>query len=388
MLTFIVRRCAHMAVLFVVFLSLLFVLLNAQPGSITDQYLADPSIPPEARQVLAERLGLDRPLFEQYAAYMRNFFTGNLGVSFSEYPRPVIDILAERLPRTVFLFLAATLLAYVVGFRAGTLLVWRRGTVTEHTVNVAGTVLTTIFAPWFYLLMIYVFSFLLGWFPAGKFIDNALWFDVPYSVNDVFLRVLLTTGVAGVALAAVLLAARKVGQPRRRTAARWGGAALVVGGLLAFWAISPMRTHAADIVWHAVLPVACLTLLAFGGVMLLMRTSMLETLREDYIFTARAKGLPEHVIRDRHAARNALLPVITSLVFAIATVVGGGIIAESIFSWPGMGDALLSATVLKDIPLAIGALAFLGALALVAHLAADILYLYLDPRLRRETSPR
>lgn len=375
-------RCVQMVVVFVVFLSLLFVLLNTQPGSITDQYLSDPDIPPEARQVLAERLGLDRPPLEQYVTYMRNFFTGNLGVSFSEYPRPVIDILLERLPRTVFLFLTATLLAYWVGFKAGKLLVWRRGKVTEHAVNVVGIVLTTIFTPWFYLLMIYAFSFLLDWFPTGRFVDSALWFGVPFSVNEVFGRLLLTTGIAGVALASVLVAARTVGQPRIRSALRWGGGVLIAAVLLAYWLASPMRTYAADILWHTVLPVASLTLVAFGGVMLLMRSSMLETLREDYIFTARAKGLPEQVIRDRHAARNALLPVVTSLVFALATVMGGGVIAESVFSWPGMGQALLNATLLEDIPLAIGALGFLGALALVAHLVADIIYLYLDPRLR------
>lgn len=382
MVKFVARRCAQMAFLFVVFLSLLFVLMNAQPGSITDQYLSDPSIPPEARQVLAERLGLDRPLPEQYAAYMRNFFTGNLGVSFSDYPRPVIDILAERLPRTLFLFLTATLLAYWVGFRAGKLLVWRRGKATEHTVNVLGIVLTTIFEPWFYLLMIYAFSFLLGWFPAGRLIENELWFDVPFSVNEVFGRILLTTGIAAAALTAVRTAARRIGTPRSRSAFRGGGVVLVMGGLLGYWLASPMRVHAADIVWHAILPVFCLTLVAFGGVMLLMRSSMLETLREDYIFAARAKGLPEHVIRDRHAARNALLPVVTSLVFSLASVMGGGIITESVFSWPGMGQTLVDAVLLEDIPLAIGALGFLGALALVAHLVVDILYTYLDPRVR------
>jgi peptide/nickel transport system permease protein len=382
MLRFAARRGAQMAALFVVFLSLLFALLNAQPGSITDQYLSNPRIPPEARQMLAERLGLDRPLTEQYVAYMRNFFTGNLGVSFSEYPRPVVDILAERLPRTVFLFLTATLLAYWVGFKAGKILVWRRGKAIEHTVNVVGIVLTTIFEPWFYLLMISVFSFMLGWFPTGKFIDNARWAGAPFSVNTVFGRMLLSAGIAAAVLAAALAAARRAGHPRLRVTLRWGGVALVVAGLLTYWLTSPMRVYAADIAWHTILPVCSLTLVAFGGVMLLMRSSMLETLREDYVFTARAKGLPERVIRDRHAARNALLPLVTSLTFSIATVMGGGVITESIFSWPGMGQALLNAVVLKDIPLAVGALAFLGALALIAHLLADIFYTFLDPRLR------
>jgi peptide/nickel transport system permease protein len=109
---------------------------------------------------------------------------------------------------------------------------------------------------------------------------------------------------------------------------------------------------------------------------------MLETLREDYVFTARAKGLPERVVRDRHAARNALLPMVTSFLLALAFVIGGGIIAENIFAWPGMGLTLLQAAEVGDIPLATGALAFIGLLALIAHIVVDIVYMYLDPRIR------
>jgi len=116
--------------------------------------------------------------------------------------------------------------------------------------------------------------------------------------------------------------------------------------------------------------------------MLLTRNSMLETLREDYILTARAKGLSGRVVRDRHAARNALLPVVTSLVLNLAAVIGGGIITETIFSWPGMGLTLLQAAQQKDIPLAMGALTFVGVLALIAHLVVDVLYAFLDPRIR------
>jgi peptide/nickel transport system permease protein len=109
---------------------------------------------------------------------------------------------------------------------------------------------------------------------------------------------------------------------------------------------------------------------------------MLETLREDYILTARAKGVPDAHIRDRHAARNALLPVTTSLVLALATVIAGGVITEQIFSWPGIGRALLSAITAEDIPVAMGALSLIGILSLVAHLVADVLYAFLDPRIR------
>jgi peptide/nickel transport system permease protein len=124
------------------------------------------------------------------------------------------------------------------------------------------------------------------------------------------------------------------------------------------------------------------TLIGYGGTMLLMRTSMLETLREDYILTARAKGLPDKTVRDKHAARNALLPVWTSLVFSIGGVINGGIITETIFSWPGIGLTLLKAATSEDIPVAMGVFTILGVMTLVSHLVADIGYAFLDPRIR------
>ena len=128
----------------------------------------------------------------------------------------------------------------------------------------------------------------------------------------------------------------------------------------------------ADIAHHTILPVITLGLVAFGATMLLTRSAMLETLGEDYILTARAKGIPDWIIRDRHAARNALLPVTTSLVLSLAFVIGGGIVTETIFSWPGMGLVFLQAINVSDIPLAVGALAITGVLALFGHLIADI----------------
>jgi peptide/nickel transport system permease protein len=113
-----------------------------------------------------------------------------------------------------------------------------------------------------------------------------------------------------------------------------------------------------------------------------MRTTMLETLREDYIMTARAKGLPDRSVRDKHAARNALLPVWTGLVFGITSSIGGGIITETVFSWPGIGLAFLQASTTEDIPVAMGILTILGIMTLVAHLIVDVGYAFLDPRIR------
>ena len=116
--------------------------------------------------------------------------------------------------------------------------------------------------------------------------------------------------------------------------------------------------------------------------MLLTRNSMVETMREDYVLAARAKGLTEKNVRDRHVARNALLPVVTSFALSLAFAVDGGVIIESIFSWPGMGQTLVAAASTEDLPLAVGAFVFVGVFVLVAHLVADVLYAYLDPRIR------
>jgi peptide/nickel transport system permease protein len=379
---FIGVRVLQMVVIFVVFLTIVFTLLQAQPGDITDQLVANPKVPPEARQLLAERLGLDQPLWKQYVSYLTNFATGDLGVSFSQYPRPVSEIVVERMPRTIFLFLAAILLAYWLGYHAGKFLVWRRGSTAEHAVNVAGVSLYTVFQPWFYLMMIYLFSFIFGWFPPGKFIEFTVWRGSPYTVNEVFHRLLLTLAIGLLAILLVRRAALRIGQPKTRRFVRLGGTGGILVAWWAYWITSPMWVYTWDIIWHSVLPISTLALVIFGGVMLLMRSSMLETLREDYVFTARAKGLPDRVIRDRHAARNALLPVVTSLVIALAFVIGGGIIAENIFSWPGMGQTLLDASVVGDVPLGTGALAFIGVLALVGHLVVDVVYMFLDPRIR------
>jgi peptide/nickel transport system permease protein len=162
----------------------------------------------------------------------------------------------------------------------------------------------------------------------------------------------------------------------------WLGAGLIFAGILAYWIPSPVARFALDILHHLILPIITLAIVSFAGSMLLTRNSMLETLREDFVMAARAKGLPDKIVRDHHAARNALLPVVTSFVFSLAFAIDGGVITETIFSWPGMGLTLIGAVTQKDIPLAIGGLIFSGSLALIAHLVADILYAYLDPRIR------
>ena len=142
------------------------------------------------------------------------------------------------------------------------------------------------------------------------------------------------------------------------------------------------KPYAADIAYHMILPVMVVTVVAFAGTALLTRTTMMEVLKEDYILTARAKGISQKRIRDRHAARTALLPVVTSFIFTIVTIIDGSVLTEQIFSWPGMGQLLLQSVLEEDIPVAMATFSFVGIFALIAHLLADISYSYLDPRVR------
>ncbi len=381
MTRYVLRRLFQIVITFFLFQTLTFFLLYAQPGDITDQYLLNPDIPPEVRERIRAELGLDKPPHLQYIQYLRNFLTGNLGVSFSNYPRPVIDIILERLPRTLVLFLSATLISFYVGFALGKVLAWRRGTVFEYGTTVFGVTMYTVFTPWFALMMIWLFAFKLDWLPTGKFVTPEFWRDAPVDANTVFHRMIYTGIVAGLVALIAYTLLHRIPSPVRRLAGQFSLLAGVVAAVVP-WIGSELAPYALDILKHMVLPILTLTLISFAGTMLLTRNSLLETMREDYILAARAKGLPEKVVRDKHAARTALLPVVTSFVFSLAFAIDGGVITETIFSWPGMGLTLLSAVTQEDIPLAMGAFSFTGVLALFAHLVADILYAYLDPRIR------
>ena len=378
---YIIRRIIQNIITFFLFLTAVYLLLDAQPGDFGDIYLSDPRLTPETRAALRAQLGLDKPVLQRYLIWLNDFFHGDLGVSFSNYPRPVLDVIVERAPRTLVLFISATILYFYGGFTMGKILAWRRGGFVEYSSTVAGVALYTVFLPWFALMMIWFFAFILGLFPIGKFLDPVLWRSAPTDANFIFHRMLLTAAIASLALLLWVLFSRRL-SPRQRRPVAWVGVAVVLVGILGYWGTNGAGRFAADILHHLILPILTLALVNFAGIMLLTRNSMLETLREDYIMAARAKGLPEHVIRDRHAARNALLPVATSFVLALAFVLDGGVITETIFSWPGMGLTLLTAAQTQDVPMVIGALVFTGVLALSAHLIADIMYAFLDPRIR------
>lgn len=385
MAIYILKRTYQLIIVFLLFLVLSYLLFNAIPGNAFQSLLLNPDLPKEAYQRVLETYGLDKPLLERLQLYIINFFKGDFGYSYNYYPKTPIDLISERLPRTLMLFALVNVVSFYTGFIVGKILAWRRGSKSETWITITSVFSYTVFYPWFALLMLYFFGYKLGWLPIGKFIYPEKWYDAPFDSDVVFITMIKFTVVATFIQFLAFIFTRNIESLTNRKNARLVSFVLLLIGSYFYWGSGSaleQRTYAADIAYHMILPVFTVTIVAFAGTALLTRTTMMEVLKDDYILTARAKGLSQKRIRDRHAARTALLPVVTSFIFTIITIIDGSVLTETIFSWPGMGQLILQSVLQEDIPVAMATFSFVGILALVAHFLADISYAYLDPRIR------
>lgn len=338
---FIVRRLTRSLAALVVFQTALFLLIQAIPGD----YVSTVRLPSLHKQHLRGLLGLDLPVWQQYLNWLGRFFTGDLGVSFQarNAGRPVADLLLRLSPRTMLLFLPAVLLGFTLGVWLGKRIAWRRGGWLELVATLNGIAFYTSFAPWLAFVLINVFAFGLGWLPPENLVNANLWRAAPASADAVIGWMLLTAGVGGTLLAGLWRLTRRAASRSARRSTRAMGSVILLGLTASAWTISGWGPLALDILHHLVLPLATLTLLSFGETMLLMRTSMLESLGADHVLMARAKGLADAAIRDRHVARPALLPVLARLVLQLPFVLIGSFVIERFFFWGGMGQTLFSA---------------------------------------------
>jgi len=319
---YITRRMIQIIIIFFVILTVLFLLFRLAPGDPVSR-MVDPDMTQEDAEVLIVQLGLDQPLGVQYLIYVKNFFTGHFGFSF-HYGEPVVDIIRNRLPNTILLFTTSIILSALVGVFLGKIASWHKGKKIDSVMTIGALVTHTLFLPWLALILIWIFAYKFGWFPINGMISEEVWLDPE-------------------------------------------------AGFIA---------RALDVMYHMVLPLSTLFLIHFGAYLLIMRSSMLETLKEDYILTARAKGLTEKVIRDHHAAPNAALPVVTSVGLSLAFSINGGALTETVFTWPGIGRELVSSVSQNDYPLAQACFLMIAGVVLVSNLVVDVLYAYLDPRIR------
>jgi peptide/nickel transport system permease protein len=299
--------------------TLTFLLFRLMPGDPTLNFLS-PTFTDETRAALLKSFGLDKPLWEQYLIYLGQLLRGDFGRSFLQQA-PVADVLLAALPNTAILTLVSLCLAYAFGIIAGAFLAFRRGALVEATaIPVA---LATRAAPefWLGMLVLALFAFQLGWFPTGGAVSP-------------------------------------------------GGSLGSLG----------TRLMSADFWWHLCLPALTLTLFLQGLPLLLMRATMLEVMNDEFIVMARMKGLSRWSIVMRHAARNALLPVVTAFALGLGASIGGNVVIETVFAWPGIGRVLVQAVQGADYPVAQGAFIMIAFVLVIMNTVADLAYAWLDPR--------
>jgi peptide/nickel transport system permease protein len=280
-------------------------------------------ISPEAERALRILFGLDQntTVWQQYLDYWQLLFSGDLGRSFSNGLAPVGEVIAGALPWTVGLVGVATILSFLIGTAGGAIIGWRRGSRADVIVPIS-TFFSTVPYFWLGLIAIAVLSTTLGWFPASHAYDKG---SSPEFTLD------------------------------------------FIGQVIA----------------HGALPVLTIVIASLGGWILGMRNMMLTVLDEDYITVAQAKGMPNRRVLWRYAARNAVLPQLSSFALSIGFIVGGTIVMEMVFSYPGVGKLLLDATTAKDYPLMQGLFLIITMAVLLANILADIAYAVLDPRTRQ-----
>jgi peptide/nickel transport system permease protein len=322
MIGYIVKRLIFMIPLLIGISIICFVVMHLAPGSPTDmETQMNPRVSAEMKERLRAMYDLDKPLHQQYLIWVKKLLVLDLGISFSSDHRPVADKILERLPITILLNVLSMILILLIAIPIGVLSAVHQNSFFDRITSIfvfTGFAMPTF---WLALLLMILFGVQLGWLPISGI----------RSLNYEYL---------------------------------------------------PAGKAFLDLIKHLIMPVL---LSAFGGLAgfsRYMRANMLEVIRQDYITTARAKGLPERIVIYKHALRNALLPLVTILGLSVPGLIGGSVIFETIFAIPGMGQLFYMAVMSRDYPTVMGIL-FIGAvLTLLGNLLADISYALVDPRIR------
>lgn len=310
-------------------ITLNFFLPRLAPGNpaqaVFERLASHGSVSPEALKALEIEFGVNTtdPIWVQYFKYLNNLLHGNLGISTTYFPYSVGDIIGQNIRWTLVLLTVSVLLSFVLGSLIGVFVAWRRGTALDTVLSLVMTFFYSILFPWLALLAAYFLGFKFGWFPFANGYDTRL--------------------IPG-------------------------------------WDADFISSAA----YHAVLPALTVIVSTVAGWMLTMRNSMITTLSEDYVLLARAKGLAPWRVMFTYAARNAILPSVTGFAIALGSVVGGQLLVEIVFSYPGIGYSLFQAIQGQDYALADGILLLVILATVCLNFGADLLYTVLDPRVRQE----
>ena len=316
--SYIVRRLLQTIPSVLIVLMVNFCIVRFAPGD-PAQLIAGEGATEAQVALISHSLGLDKPLPEQLVTYFQGILHGDLGYSYLQ-GRPVWDLVMERIPNTLMLVIAALLLAIAFGVTLGVIAANKPYSLLDNAVTVISLTSYAMPAFWIAQMLLLAFAIYLPIFPAG--------------------------GMTNV----------------RNTSSGW--------------------MYVTDVAWHAILPITTLTLVYIAEQFRLTRSRMLEVLSQDYITTARAKGVKERGVLFKHALRNALLPVVTITGLRMGTFFTGAILTEFVYGWPGVGRLMFDSVFSRDYPVILGCFAFISIFVIVGSLIIDLLYAELDPRIR------
>lgn len=323
---FFLRRLGFYLIALLVAATINFIIPRAMPGDPVTMMFANAGVQvtPERIEAMKQLLGfVDGPIWLQYFAYMKSILSWDLGTSIQFYPLPVSELLAGAFGWSLFLAGTAVLLSFTLGSVLGIFAAWKRGSKFDTIFSPGMLVIQAVPQVVIAMLVMFVFAVGLRWFPTG------------YAYTP---------------------------------------------GLTPDWT---SWTFIKDVAYHAVLPLFCASIVQVGGFLINMRNNMINLLGEDYITMAKGKGLKENRVVFNYAARNAMLPSVTALSMSLGMAIGGQLIVEIIFNYPGLGTVLFNAIKARDYQVLQGQLLIMTLFMLFFNLVADMLYVFLDPRLRK-----
>ncbi len=320
---YVVQRVLFFTYSFIILLLLNFLIPRFMPGNPVSRFV-NPLMSPQAQHQILEQFGLTKPIYIQFILYVKNIFTGNFGISFLYYPTPVIDLIEQRLPWTLFLTGTATILSALIGIVLGLIAAWKENSKLDNMLVFISMMLRSIPTFWLGLVLLILFGVTLKLFPTSGYFSTSF---IIYKSNVI----------------------------------------VFIGNVLR----------------HTFLPLITLMAYLIGGNLLIMRASTLSTLKEDYVTTLKAFGYNNRKILYSHVLKNASLPMLTNIGIQMGYIISGAVLVEAVFSYPGMGLLIYQAVLARDYPTLQGAFFILTLSVLIALLIVDILYGILDPRIRR-----
>ncbi len=322
---YLLRRTIYAAITLFAVICINFAIPRVMPGSPLIDFANPHLVSPAAQEALKQRFGLDKPYPVQFELYLANLFSWppNFGLSYLFYPTPVFTVVTQYLPWTLFLVGVSTVITAILGILVGVWTGSRPGSKVDTGVMSVSMVLWTMPFFWLGTILLWVFALSLKWFPLSGATSGGIIASNPLQITD-----------------------------------------------------------AGDVLWHAFLPMATLVFASYAGYSLIMRNTMVGELSQDYILQARAKGLRERAVLLGHAARNAMLPMITLIGLNLGYVVSGALLVEIVFGYPGVGYLTYRAVLFHDFPLLQGLFFVVSITVILANYLADIAYAFLDPRIK------